>query len=74
MRAGLQLDRAEIEEMKRMLWRDEARRAGVREEDIERSAFWRWRLIREGRMQEHRGEEMKQDAVRPHPPARNTRR
>ncbi len=56
--ADLVLDRETIECMKRAIWRDEARRTGVLEEDIERVTFLRWRLVREGRTQECRGQEM----------------
>ena len=68
------LDVRAVEQMKRSIWRDEARRAGVWERDIERTVFWRWRLIRDGLLQEHRGTEMVNDAIRPHPPSRRTRR
>ncbi|HXU82490.1 MAG TPA: hypothetical protein VN914_13905 [Polyangia bacterium] len=37
-----------IEEMKRAIWRDDARHAGVAEADIERSVFLRWRIARAG--------------------------
>ncbi len=56
--ADLVLDRETIESMKRAIWRDEARRTGVLEENIERTTFLRWRLVREGRTQASRGEEL----------------
>jgi hypothetical protein len=37
-----------IEEMKRAIWRDDARHAGVAEPDIERTVFFRWRIARAG--------------------------
>ena len=39
-----------IEAMKRAVWRDDARHAGIAEADIERSVFLRWRLVRAGRV------------------------
>ncbi len=46
--AKLITDRQLIVEMQCCLWRDEARRAGVAEADIERSVFLRWRVERGG--------------------------
>ncbi len=46
--AQLVTDRQLVEEMRRCMWRDDARHAGVLEANIERSAFVRWLLERRG--------------------------
>lgn len=37
-----------IDEMRRAIWRDDARRAGVAEADIERHVWLAWRIARAG--------------------------
>jgi hypothetical protein len=37
-----------IEDLKRAIWRDDARHAGVAEADIERTVFLQWRIARAG--------------------------
>ncbi len=46
--AKLVTDSKLVEEMRRCMWRDDARHAGVLEADIERSAFLRWLLEQRG--------------------------